>query len=64
MNRIAIECVDYIGNPERNFVELRGRDQGLIEGVTRYIPQTYSTLDRTPAQGRLWCITRPRGRRR
>ena len=35
MNRIAIECVDYMGNPDRNVVELRGRDQGLIEGVTR-----------------------------
>jgi lactoylglutathione lyase len=28
----------FIRDPDRNVVELRGRDQGLIEGVTRYLP--------------------------
>ena len=28
----------FIRDPDRNVVELRGRDQGSIEGVTRYVP--------------------------
>ena len=28
----------FIRDPDRNVVELRGRDQGLVEGVTRYVP--------------------------
>lgn len=28
----------FIRDPDRSVVELRGRDQGLIEGVTRYLP--------------------------
>jgi lactoylglutathione lyase len=28
----------FIRDPDRNVVELRGRDQGLIEGVTCYLP--------------------------
>ena len=28
----------FIRDPDRNVIELRGRDQGVIEGVTRYEP--------------------------
>jgi lactoylglutathione lyase len=28
----------FIRDPDRNVIELRGRDQGTIEGVTRYVP--------------------------
>jgi lactoylglutathione lyase len=28
----------FVRDPDRNVIELRGRDQGLIEGVTRYVP--------------------------
>jgi hypothetical protein len=28
----------FIGDPDRNVIELRGRDQDVIEGVTRYVP--------------------------
>jgi hypothetical protein len=44
----------FIRDPDRNVVELRGRNQGPVEGVTRYVPSTYSTRNRTPVEGRLW----------
>jgi lactoylglutathione lyase len=28
----------FVRDPDRNVIELRGRDQGVIEGVTRYAP--------------------------
>jgi hypothetical protein len=28
----------FICDPDRNVIELRGCDQGSIEGVTRYVP--------------------------
>jgi catechol 2,3-dioxygenase-like lactoylglutathione lyase family enzyme len=28
----------FVRDPDRNVIELRGRDQGVIEGVTRYVP--------------------------
>ena len=28
----------FVRDPDRNVVELRGREQGAIEGVTRYVP--------------------------
>src|SRR5262249_7770432 len=28
----------FVRDPDRNVIELRGRDQGDIEGVTRYVP--------------------------
>jgi lactoylglutathione lyase len=28
----------FIRDPDRNVIELRGRDQGEVEGVTRYVP--------------------------
>jgi lactoylglutathione lyase len=28
----------FVRDPDRNVIELRGRDQGAVEGVTRYIP--------------------------
>jgi len=28
----------FIRDPDRNVIELRGRDQGDVEGVTRYVP--------------------------
>lgn len=28
----------FVRDPDRNVIELRGRDQGAIQGVTRYVP--------------------------
>ena len=28
----------FVRDPDRNVIELRGRDQGVVEGVTRYVP--------------------------
>jgi len=28
----------FIRDPDRNVIELRGRDQGPVDGVTRYVP--------------------------
>lgn len=28
----------FIRDPDRNTIELRGRDQGAVDGVTRYVP--------------------------
>jgi lactoylglutathione lyase len=28
----------FVRDPDRNVIELRGRDQGTVEGVTRYVP--------------------------
>jgi len=28
----------FVRDPDRNVIELRGRDQGVIEGVARYVP--------------------------
>ena len=28
----------FVRDPDRNVIELRGRDQGPVEGVTRYEP--------------------------
>jgi lactoylglutathione lyase len=28
----------FIRDPDRNVIELRGRDQGAVEGVSRYVP--------------------------
>ena len=28
----------FVRDPDRNVIELRGRDQGSVEGVTRYVP--------------------------
>jgi len=28
----------FVRDPDRNVIELRGREQGVIEGVTRYVP--------------------------
>jgi lactoylglutathione lyase len=28
----------FIRDPDRNVIELRGRDQGQVEGVIRYMP--------------------------
>ena len=28
----------FVRDPDRNVIELRGRDQGPLEGVTRYLP--------------------------
>ena len=28
----------FVRDPDRNVIELRGRDQGIVEGVTRYVP--------------------------
>jgi hypothetical protein len=27
-----------VRDPDRNVIELRGREQGVVEGVTRYAP--------------------------
>jgi lactoylglutathione lyase len=28
----------FVRDPDRNVIELRGREQGMVEGVTRYVP--------------------------
>jgi len=28
----------FVRNPDRNVIELRGREQGVMQGVTRYVP--------------------------
>jgi catechol 2,3-dioxygenase-like lactoylglutathione lyase family enzyme len=28
----------FVRDPDRNVIELRGREQGVVEGVTRYVP--------------------------
>ena len=28
----------FIRDPDRNVIELRGRDQGVVDGTTRYVP--------------------------
>jgi hypothetical protein len=28
----------FVRDPDRNVIELRGREQSVVEGVTRYIP--------------------------
>ena len=28
----------FVRDPDRTVIELRGREQGVVEGVTRYIP--------------------------
>jgi lactoylglutathione lyase len=28
----------FVRDPDRNVIELRGRDQGQVEGVTPYVP--------------------------
>jgi lactoylglutathione lyase len=28
----------FVRDPDRNVIELRGRDQGVIEGIIRYVP--------------------------
>jgi lactoylglutathione lyase len=28
----------FIRDPDRNVIELRGRDQGVVDGITRYVP--------------------------
>ena len=28
----------FVPDPDRNVIELRGREQGAVEGVTRYVP--------------------------
>jgi hypothetical protein len=28
----------FVRDPDRNVIELRGRQQGVVEGVTRYVP--------------------------
>jgi len=28
----------FVRDPDRNVIELRGRDQDIVEGVTRYVP--------------------------
>ena len=28
----------FVRDPDRNVIELRGREQGAVEGVTRYVP--------------------------
>jgi lactoylglutathione lyase len=28
----------FIRDPDRNTIELRGRDQGAVDGITRYVP--------------------------
>ena len=30
----------FVRDPDRNVIELRGRDQDIVEGVTRYVPLT------------------------
>ena len=28
----------FVRDPDRNVIELRGREQDVVEGVTRYVP--------------------------
>jgi lactoylglutathione lyase len=28
----------FVRDPDRNVIELRGREQGIVDGVTRYVP--------------------------
>ena len=28
----------FVRDPDRNVIELRGREQGVVQGVTRYVP--------------------------
>ena len=28
----------FVRDPDRNVIELRGREQGAVEGITRYVP--------------------------
>jgi hypothetical protein len=28
----------FVRDPDRNVIELRGREQGVVEGVSRYVP--------------------------
>jgi hypothetical protein len=28
----------FLRDPDRNVIELRGREQGTVEGVSRYVP--------------------------
>jgi hypothetical protein len=28
----------FVRDPDRNVIELRGREQGAVDGVTRYVP--------------------------
>ena len=28
----------FVRDPDRNVIELRGREQGVVEGITRYVP--------------------------
>ena len=28
----------FVRDPDRNVIELRGRDQGVVDGITRYVP--------------------------
>ena len=28
----------FVRDPDRNVIKLRGREQGVVQGVTRYVP--------------------------
>ena len=34
----SVEFGVLVRDPDRNVIELRGREQGVVEGVTRYVP--------------------------